>query len=108
MERAGLSRAQKQDIIKLNMFFPYINIVPVFWDITPCTPVNVNHHFNRTYHVHLRGRRISEARKYREVLGILTEDEGDIFIRNVSLLLSECMVLYSRRRIVHSHHYGKI
>jgi hypothetical protein len=33
----------------------------IFWDITPCTPLNINWHFSRTYHLHLKGR-ISQAR----------------------------------------------
>jgi hypothetical protein len=34
----------------------------IFWDITPCNPLKVNQRFGGTYHLHLQGRRISQAR----------------------------------------------
>jgi hypothetical protein len=33
----------------------------IFWDITPCSPLKINHCSGRTYHRHLQGRRISRA-----------------------------------------------
>jgi hypothetical protein len=35
----------------------------IFWDITLCRPSKVNRRFERTYNLHLLGRRISRARK---------------------------------------------
>jgi hypothetical protein len=29
----------------------------IFWDITPCSPLNVNRHFGGTYRLHLQGRK---------------------------------------------------
>jgi hypothetical protein len=37
--------------------------VSVFWDITPCSPLEVNRRFRGTCRLHLHGRRISQARK---------------------------------------------
>jgi hypothetical protein len=34
----------------------------IFWDITLCSPLNVNRRFGGTYRLHLQGRRISWAR----------------------------------------------
>jgi hypothetical protein len=34
----------------------------VFWDITPCSPFNVNRRFGGTYRLQLQGRRIGRAR----------------------------------------------
>jgi hypothetical protein len=36
----------------------------IFWDMTPCTPVKVNRRFGGIYHLHLEGRRISQARNW--------------------------------------------
>jgi hypothetical protein len=33
----------------------------IFWDITLCSPLNVNRRFGGTYRLHLQGRRISRA-----------------------------------------------
>jgi hypothetical protein len=38
----------------------------IFWDITPCSPLNVNRRFGGTYRLHLQGRRISRERNQRE------------------------------------------
>jgi hypothetical protein len=33
----------------------------IFWDITPCSPLNFNLRFGETYRLHLQGRRISQV-----------------------------------------------
>jgi hypothetical protein len=38
----------------------------IFWNITPCSPLDVNRRFGGTYHLHPQGRRISQARNQRE------------------------------------------
>jgi hypothetical protein len=38
----------------------------MFRNITPCSPLEVNRRFGRTYRLHLQGRRISQARNQRE------------------------------------------
>jgi hypothetical protein len=38
----------------------------VFWDITPCSPLNVNRRFGRTCRLHLQGRRTSHVRDQHE------------------------------------------
>jgi hypothetical protein len=38
----------------------------IFWDITPCSPLNVNRRFGGTYRLYLQGRRISQTRNQRE------------------------------------------
>jgi hypothetical protein len=37
----------------------------IFWDITPCSPMNFNRRFGGTYRLHLQGRRISRLRSQR-------------------------------------------
>jgi hypothetical protein len=34
----------------------------IFWDITPCSPLNVNRRFGGMFRLRLYGRRISQAR----------------------------------------------
>jgi hypothetical protein len=48
----------------------------VFWDITLCSPLNVNRRFGGTYRLYLQGRRISHARTQHEY-------EGDLLLRIV-------------------------
>jgi hypothetical protein len=52
-------------------FFPRTNLLIVgfevftavvlksifFWDMTPCSPLNVNRRFGGTYHIHIRGKK---------------------------------------------------
>jgi hypothetical protein len=45
---------------------PVVMKSTIFWDITPCSPMNVNRRFGRTYRLHLQGRRISWTRSQRE------------------------------------------
>jgi hypothetical protein len=37
----------------------------ILWDITPCSPLEVNRRFGRIYKLHLEGRRISRTRNQR-------------------------------------------
>jgi hypothetical protein len=37
---------------------------PIFWDITPCSPLKMNQRFGRTSRLHLQGRRTSQANQY--------------------------------------------
>jgi hypothetical protein len=68
--------------------------------ITPCNPLQVNRRFGPRRH-HLQGRRINQTRNQRENTSLLatcfhsgflfglffhTEDEGSVFLRNVSWL----------------------
>jgi hypothetical protein len=39
----------------------------VFWDITPCNAVKVNHRFGGRYRLHLKGLKVSQARNQHEV-----------------------------------------
>jgi hypothetical protein len=41
-------------------------ITSIFWDIMPCSPLEVNRRFGGTCHVHFQGRRISHARNHHE------------------------------------------
>jgi hypothetical protein len=38
----------------------------VLWDITPCSPLQVNRRFRRTRRLHLQGRRLNQVRNQRE------------------------------------------
>jgi hypothetical protein len=37
-----------------------------FWDVTPCSPLKTNGRFGETHYLHLQGRRIRQAKNYRE------------------------------------------
>jgi hypothetical protein len=55
--------------ISLLVGFEVLTVVvksTIFWDITPCSPLNVNRRFGETYRLHFQGRRISWARNQRE------------------------------------------
>jgi hypothetical protein len=85
----------------------------IFWDITPCSPLNVNRRFGGTYHLHLPGRRINRARNQCEsrwqtwlcfhpdfLLCLLfdPEDGGDMFLRNVGGHSTDYTALYPIRQ----------
>jgi hypothetical protein len=38
----------------------------IFWNITPCSPLEVNRSFGRKYRLHLQGRKVSRTRNQRE------------------------------------------
>jgi hypothetical protein len=84
----------------------------IFWDITPCCPLKVNRRFGEKFHLHLQGQRISRARNHRESWALLTtcfhtvflfglfcdpEDGGDMFLRNIGWLSTDCTALYPRK-----------
>jgi hypothetical protein len=61
--------------------------ISIFWDITPCSPLKVNRLFGGTGLLHLKGRRISQARNQHDAGSRLffdPEDGSNMFIRNVS------------------------
>jgi hypothetical protein len=63
----------------------------VFWDIMPLRLLKDSRHFVGTYHLHIQGSRVSQARNQHEagskqsLLGLLInpEDDGDMFLRIV-------------------------
>jgi hypothetical protein len=54
----------------------------IFWDMTPCSPVNFNRRFGGTNPHHLQGRRISRARN-QKVASRALKMEAIFFFRNV-------------------------
>jgi hypothetical protein len=40
---------------------------PIFWDITPCSPLKISRRFGETCRFHLQDRRLSQARNQHEV-----------------------------------------
>jgi hypothetical protein len=86
----------------------------IFWDTTPCSPLNVNRRFGGTYRLHLQGRKISSARNQREsrwqaellslppafllIIFFHPEDGGDMLLRNVGWLSTDYTALYPRRQ----------
>jgi hypothetical protein len=56
------------------------------WDITPCSPLEVNGHFRGKCRLHFQERRIIQARNQHEVGSEQSspEDGDDMFLRNVS------------------------
>jgi hypothetical protein len=77
----------------------------VFWDITLCSPLQVNQRFGGTCFLFLQGERISQARHQCEVGGKQTfhdlfynlKDGGNIFLENVGWLSVNYTALYPRR-----------
>jgi hypothetical protein len=72
----------------------------VFRYITPCSPLRVIRRFGGTYRLHLQGRKISWARNLRQSrwqVKLYSEDEGDIFLRNVGWISRDYTALYSIR-----------
>jgi hypothetical protein len=41
---------------------------PIFWDITPCSPLQLNRRFEGTCRLHLQGRKISQGRNQYEAV----------------------------------------
>jgi hypothetical protein len=68
---------------------------PVFWVITPCSPLKVNRHFEGTCGLHLHGWRVSQTRKQHEV-GSRLADGRDMFLRNIGGLPTDYTALYPR------------
>jgi hypothetical protein len=78
---------------------PVVMKSPIFWDITPCSPLKVNRRFEATCRPHLHGRRKSRARNKHMLslwfLGLfLYPDEGDMLLRNVDWLSETYTALY--------------
>jgi hypothetical protein len=73
----------------------------IFWNITPCIPLNINRRFRGTYRFYLQGRKISQASCYllhaSYLLGPLfdPEDGDKIFIQNVGLHSTDYMAFCS-------------
>jgi hypothetical protein len=57
----------------------------IFWDIMPCTALEVNRRFGATCHLYLQPEALLTARFFL-VLFFDPEDGGNIFLRNVGLL----------------------
>jgi hypothetical protein len=53
----------------------------LFWGATLYSLVKVSQHFGRTYHRHLQGQRVSQARNQNETG--MPEDGGNVFLQNV-------------------------
>jgi hypothetical protein len=51
----------KLDFVGFEVFTAVVVKSFIFWDMTPCSPLIFNRRFGRTYHLHLQGRRISQA-----------------------------------------------
>jgi hypothetical protein len=54
----------------------------IFWDMTPCSQLNVNRRFGGTYHLHLQGQRNKLSKK--QQAGGKQNYGSDMFLRNVS------------------------
>jgi hypothetical protein len=84
----------------------------IFWDITSCNLLKIDRRFGGTCRFHLQGRRISQARNWRQgrwlvcsppkacfLLGLFfdPEDSGNMFLQNISWLSIDYTALHSRR-----------
>jgi hypothetical protein len=52
----------KDQIKKIILIIEVLRAVVIFWDITPCSPLEVKRRFEVTRRLHRQGRRISQAR----------------------------------------------
>jgi hypothetical protein len=83
----------------------------IFWDITPCSPLEVNRRFGETYRLHLQGRKISQRETSLKAGGKL-EDGDEMFLRNGGWLSTDYTALYPRRwysliqSVVGKYRYG--
>jgi hypothetical protein len=61
---------------------------PIFWDITPCSPVKVNRSLSGTRRLHLQSSSTLCLFHAGLLLGLLfnAEDGGDMFLRNIGWL----------------------
>jgi hypothetical protein len=67
----------------------------IFWDITSCSPLEVNRHFGGIHRHHLQGRRISRAKNQPESRWKAEpEDENGMFLRNVGRISTDYTALY--------------
>jgi hypothetical protein len=62
----GIAVVNKNCIVGIEILTAVVMKSTIFWDITPCSPLEVNRRFGGTYRFHLQGRRISGARNQPE------------------------------------------
>jgi hypothetical protein len=71
-----------------------------FWNLTPCSPLEVNQQFEETCRHHLQGGKVSQARTQQEggkkQSLLITDNGGYIFLRNIDLLSTGNTALYAR------------
>jgi hypothetical protein len=79
-----------------NFLLFYLIWGPLFYRVTPRSPVIIKQRFGVTYRVALQGGYLLGL--YYSVFGLHLEpeDEGDMFLRNVSWLLPDYTALHSR------------
>jgi hypothetical protein len=83
----------------------------IFWDITPCSPLNVNRCFGGTYDLHLQGLTISPARYQRE-----SRQQAEPTLKMETIYSSKTSVDFQwtiQRYIpigsnLHTHHYENL
>jgi hypothetical protein len=71
-------------------------------NVTQCNPLKAKRRFGGTRRLHFQGRRICQARNQRvsgskESKFFGPEDGGDVFIRNVDWLSTDCMWFISQK-----------
>jgi hypothetical protein len=71
----------------------------VFWDITPCSQLEVNRRFGGTYRLHFQGWRISRALLSSACFVQVYDDGAHLFLRNAGWLSMDYMALYPGRQI---------
>jgi hypothetical protein len=72
--------------------------VLIFWDITPCSQLEVNRRFGGECRLHLQEARINQARNQHEAGSKQSSDGGHVFFPNVCCLSEDYMASYSRRQ----------
>jgi hypothetical protein len=87
----------------------------ILWDIMPCSPLKVKHHFGGTFHLHLQSQRISQARAllatcfmlvscFAYFFGLYPEDGGrnvplkrQLIFNGLHSIISQKIELFKRR-----------
>jgi hypothetical protein len=81
----------------------------IFWDVMPCSLVEVYRHFGRTYCLHLHGKSLpsNQQKLAASLLDLLfnPEDGGSTFTWNVGKLLPDNMASHTKRQYSHTSHH---
>jgi hypothetical protein len=86
-------------IVGFEVFTAVVMKSTIFWDITPCNPLEVNPRFGETYRLHLQGRRVRQARNQSEIRWPTEPEDGrGIFLRNAGRLSTNYKALCPRKQ----------
>jgi hypothetical protein len=70
----------------------------IFWYIKPCNPLKVNSRFRGTYHLHIQGQRISQARYQCESRRYIPP-KHQLTFNGLHGVISQKLVLFTKRNL---------